>query len=87
MMRTLRERALLALCACLVAGACASCSRCGGEKDGAAASAKAAGTPKIAAAESSFDYGKVKQGDVVEHVFRIRNEGDGELKIEKARGS
>jgi thioredoxin-related protein len=45
------------------------------------------GKPKIVAVEAEFDFGKVKQGAAVEHVFKIRNEGNAPLKIEKARGS
>jgi len=29
----------------------------------------------------------VKQGEIVEHVFKIRNDGKGDLKLLKARGS
>lgn len=42
--------------------------------------------PKITTA-TTFDFGKVQQGELVEHVFKIRNEGDAELRIEKAHGS
>jgi hypothetical protein len=87
-MRTL-GRAVCAGCAGLVAALLfAACSKCGGDaaKDAAAKPAPS-GTPKIVAVEESFDFGKVKQGDEATHVFKIRNAGDGELKIEKARGS
>jgi hypothetical protein len=43
--------------------------------------------PKIVAVESKYDFGKVKQGVEVEHIFKIKNEGGADLKIEKARGS
>ncbi len=43
--------------------------------------------PKIVAVQADFDFGKVKQGVNVEHVFKIKNEGSADLKIEKARGS
>ena len=43
--------------------------------------------PQIAAAETEYDFGKVKQGQDVEHVFKIRNEGKADLLIEKAKGS
>lgn len=80
-------RALLTfaiLAACL---ACA-CGKSAGEKDASAKKAPSVvGKPKIVAVERVFDFGKVKQGMSIEHVFKIRNEGDGELKIEKARGS
>jgi hypothetical protein len=46
-----------------------------------------AGAPKIVAVESAFDFGKVRQGEEVSHIYKIRNEGTAELKIEKARGS
>jgi hypothetical protein len=88
MMRTLKGKALLALCACLVAAAAwTSCSKCGGKDEAAGAAKPAAGVPKIVAVEAAFDFGKAKQGDEVEHVYKIRNQGDGELRIEKARGS
>lgn len=45
------------------------------------------GAPKIASAAPDFNFGKVKQGASVEHVFKIKNEGTADLKIEKARGS
>jgi hypothetical protein len=74
-------------CACLLAAL--SLAACKGEKEAAPAAAKPAeaGAPKIVAVESAFDFGKVKQGDEVTHVFKIRNEGTAELKIDKARGS
>lgn len=84
-----RRAGFLLLVAACIAGACA----CGGKEadkqdagEGKPA-AEAAGQPKIAAAESVFDFGKVKQGVDVEHIFKIRNEGGADLKIEKARGS
>lgn len=43
--------------------------------------------PKIAAVEPIHSFGKAKQGQNVEHVFKIKNEGQAELRIEKARGS
>jgi hypothetical protein len=75
----------LALCVALVS----ACSGKGKEKKDAEPTGEAAAdaTPKIVAAAGSFDFGKVKQGVDVEHVFKIRNEGAAELKIEKARGS
>ena len=87
-MSTIMLRAVRLLAACLVAVALASC-KC--DEQGAPAAADAGkgggGAPKIVAVEQSFDFGKVKQGDEVVHVFRLRNEGKGELRIEKARGS
>ncbi len=52
-----------------------------------AASAPQAGAPKIVAAAAIFNYGKIKQGATVEHTFKIRNEGVGDLIIRRAKGS
>ena len=48
---------------------------------------KAEGQPKIQAVQAQFDFGKVKQGVDVEHVFKMKNIGAKDLFIEKARGS
>lgn len=48
---------------------------------------KAGGKPKIVAVQAEFDFGRVKEGVDVEHVFKIKNEGNADLQIEKARGS
>jgi hypothetical protein len=80
-MRMGKRAAALAACVALAAAfVCASC-----KKDGD--SSAAGGAPKIAAVEAKFDFGKVKQGQAVEHVFKIKNNGTAELKIEKAKGS
>jgi len=87
-MSSTTNRWVRAGCVCLLATFLLASCKCG-EKSAPAADAAPAetGSPKIVAAESSFDFGKVKQGDEVTHVFKIRNEGKAELKIEKARGS
>ena len=43
--------------------------------------------PKIVAVGATFNYGKVKQGAAVEHSFKIKNEGGGDLIIRRAKGS
>jgi hypothetical protein len=43
--------------------------------------------PRISAAQPVFNYGRVSQGDVVEHTFTIVNKGAGDLHIERAKGS
>jgi len=80
--------------AILVALCIACFGACGGKGEGKAdagkqepGAAKAGGKPKIVAEQSAFEFGKVKQGVDVEHVFKIRNAGDAELRIDKARGS
>ncbi len=63
---------------------------CGGKKEEqrkAATGAVKGGKPKIVIAEDTFNFGKVKEGVDVEHVFKISNKGQAELIIDKARGS
>jgi len=43
--------------------------------------------PKIVAVAANHDFGKVKQGAVVEHTFKIKNQGAGDLIIRRAKGS
>lgn len=45
------------------------------------------GTPVISAVEPEFDFGKVKQGTDVEHIYRIKNTGTADLVIERTTGS
>lgn len=47
----------------------------------------AARAPKIAAAEDSYDFGRVKQGQEIEHVLKFKNDGDDALILRKAKGS
>ncbi len=80
---------------CLAAALYFCC--CGGDKDDAekkdastgeqAASADAAKVPKIASAQPTFNFGKIKQGKTVEHIFKLKNEGKADLIIERAKGS
>jgi hypothetical protein len=42
--------------------------------------------PVIACDKPEHDFGKVAQGQDVEHIFKIKNKGKGVLKIERARG-
>jgi len=81
------NRLVRAGCACLLAALLLPSCKCGEEGAPAAVKPAATGSPKIVAVESAFDFGKVKQGDEVTHVFKIRNAGTAELKIDKARGS
>jgi hypothetical protein len=43
--------------------------------------------PKIVVKDKQFNFGKVKQGQPVEHVFEIENKGEGDLVLEAAHGS
>lgn len=52
-------------------------------EDGAVAEVAKSGTPKIAADEPVYDFGAIQAKDSVEHVFKIRNVGDADLKVER----
>ncbi len=41
------------------------------------------GAPKITVDEPVHDFGGIKATDTVEHVYKIRNTGDADLKIER----
>ena len=43
--------------------------------------------PKISSDEPLFDFGEVRQGEKVEHVFQIRNTGAADLVVTKATAS
>ena len=70
---------------------------CGGDKQDAekkdastgepSATADATLAPKIASAQPTFNFGKIKQGAKVEHIFKVKNEGKADLIIERAKGS
>jgi hypothetical protein len=41
--------------------------------------------PRIKISEPDFDWGQVLQGEVVEHVYRVINEGDQPLRITQVK--
>jgi hypothetical protein len=43
------------------------------------------GAPKITADEAVYEFGAIKATDSVEHVFKIRNAGDADLKVERVQ--
>ena len=43
--------------------------------------------PRIAFTETVFDFGKVEQGDQVNHLFRFTNQGGRDLRIESVKTS
>ena len=43
--------------------------------------------PRIVAVKRTFNFGKVREGDRVQHIFKIVNQGDADLAIHSARGS
>lgn len=43
--------------------------------------------PKFDFTESRFDFGSIKSGDVVTHIFKFKNSGDADLVISQAKGS
>jgi hypothetical protein len=65
------------------------CPRTGepGAGDAAVQPAKESGpAPKIVCDAPEHDFGTVSQGSEVVHTFAIKNTGQGELKIDRARG-
>lgn len=42
---------------------------------------------KVAFSEMKYDFGKVKEGDTVKHVFKVKNTGEEPLMIFKVKGS
>jgi len=49
--------------------------------------AQESAAPRIIAAETSFDFGKVVQGTEASHVFEVRNGGNAPLEIERIQSS
>lgn len=47
--------------------------------------AQDAGGPKLVVPEMAHDFGKVKEGAVVEHAFQVLNKGDQPILIEKVQ--
>lgn len=86
-MRLIASTLLPALLVVLGATAVACRDRHAGAQADAAASAASSAAPTIVASEIVYNFGKAKQGADVEHVFKVRNEGAGELDIEQAKGS
>lgn len=43
------------------------------------------GAPKITSDEAVYEFGAIKPTDTVEHVFKIRNAGDADLKVERVQ--
>jgi len=41
--------------------------------------------PKMVLEELKFDFGEVKEGEVVSHTFRVLNQGDQPLEIRKVK--
>ena len=56
-------------------------------KGDSTALADTANMAKFKFAESEYDFGDIKEGDVVKHVFKFTNVGKTELAISDARGS
>jgi hypothetical protein len=91
--RTVQLSGVVVLC---LAAALCFCG-CGGDKKDAekkdasggepTANADAAKAPKITSAQPTFGFGQIKQGAKVEHIFKIKNEGNTDLIIERAKGS
>jgi hypothetical protein len=86
-MKAIASRLLPALLIALAATLGACRARRGGSHSDAAASAQPSAAPRIVADDAIYNFGKVKQGASVEHVYKVRNQGARELVIDQAKGS
>ena len=43
------------------------------------------GAPKIASDAAVYEFGAIKATDSIEHIFKIKNEGDADLHIERVQ--
>lgn len=46
---------------------------------------EAAPGPKMVVKQDTFNFGEVKEGKVIEHTFKVLNEGDAKLEIKNVR--
>ena len=77
-----------ALLFCMVAVfAAVGCKKPAGDAAAPDTGSQALGKPQLEAVAAEFDFGVVKQGAKVEHVFKLRNSGDQDLVIKKTTGS
>ena len=76
----------VALAGFFLAAGCRRPSPEGGKEIGTAADT-ADGRPIITALAAEYNFGQVKQGAEVEHIFKIKNTGDKNLVIERTSGS
>jgi len=49
--------------------------------------APAAGTPRLVVEENHHNYGRVIQGELVQHEYIVRNDGDGPLLIKNVQAT
>ncbi|MFM7022161.1 MAG: DUF1573 domain-containing protein [Flavobacteriales bacterium] len=71
----------------LVLGACGSESTSAEATDIVTNVEPTTGGPEITFEKEVFDFGKVKQGEEINHVFKFKNTGDQPLQIIDAKGS
>ncbi len=83
MSRKARSTCLVLAAMALLLSACSS----GKKSQDSAAPVKTEAVPMIASDNGEYDWGKVKEGEVVEHIFKVQNKGNGLLEIKKATGS
>ena len=55
------------------------------EVDASPAAEAPAGTPKITADQPIHDFGAIKGTESIEHVFKIKNAGTADLKLERVQ--
>jgi hypothetical protein len=80
---TSRSTLLVLAAMTLLIGACNS----GQKSQDSASPLKADAVPIISSDNAEYDWGEVKEGEVVEHIFKVQNKGEGLLEIKKATGS
>jgi hypothetical protein len=79
------RRIMLVICACLAAYLLSANNTIAGVETGAPerTAVPVGEQPKIVFEAKEYDFGKLMGADKVEHVFKFRNEGKGDLKIDK----
>lgn len=55
------------------------------EEGAAAKKTEQAAAPKIELEKATYSFGKVSQGEVIKHDFRVFNRGKGELEIKEVK--
>ena len=86
-MRTFQISGRIAVAVWLGAALACGCKKTESPAEKANLDSAASAKPVISAAASEFDFGTVKQGAEVEHVFKLKNTGNKDLVIEKTTGS
>jgi hypothetical protein len=71
----------------LLIGACNNGQKSQDSASPAKAQAVPVISPVISSENAEYDWGKVEEGEIVEHIFKVQNKGEGLLEIKKATSS